>query len=117
VAFHDGLGPDERQDLEEARAAVEVAVRSGRLGLNEEGREALEEGELPSFDHPFDDRAVERLVERRGLRTLFDEGWLEVERPLAGTVERFVDLQRRADDLTVAVLLDRLTAEEEAGET
>lgn len=117
VAFHDGLGSDERQDLEEARAAVEVAVRSGRLGLNEEGREALDEGELPSFDYPFDDQAVERLVERRGLRTLFDEGWLEVEGPLAGTVERFVDLQRRADDLTVAVLLDRLTAEEEAGET
>ncbi len=117
VAFHDGLDAGERRELDETWAAVELAARSGQLRLDEEGQAALRDGELPFYADPFDDAAVQRLQQTRGLTRLVDEGWLDVDPELARTVERYVDLQKRADDLTVAVLLDSLTPDEEAGRT
>jgi len=117
VAFHDGLVPGERRDLEAAWADLAAAARAGELRLDQGGRAALAREELPWWQDRYDDRGLQQLRVTRGVLKLVEEDWLDVDPSLQRTVDRFADLQDRSDDLTVAVLREPLTPEEQRGQT
>ena len=93
VAFHEGLDPDEREELLRTRAALEEAARAGDLRLDETGQ-------------PLDEPALQKLLATRGLAALVDGDGLSIAPRLGDDVERYVDLQQQADAFTVAVFLD-----------
>jgi hypothetical protein len=114
VAFHEGLRAPDRRRLAAATDAVAAAALQGRIRLNERGEAERQRGELPWFASRWDEQAVERLLSSRGVLRLVQDDLLDVGAALAADLDRYAELQARADGLTVAVLLDRLTPEEQA---
>jgi uncharacterized membrane protein YhaH (DUF805 family) len=111
VAFHDPLGARGRRRLEEASDAVALRAQAGQLRLNARGQAQLAAGQLPWWKDRYDAAGAAQVLADRRVLFLLDKGWLEHD---AG-IDRYAELQRRSDNLSVAVLLDRLTAREEAG--
>ena len=106
VALGEGLSVADRRELARLRTEIRDYIEAGRLRLNERGQAALRTGDLPKLvefqrqganPQPlFDSREVDVMIRRHYLA--LDGTW---ERRL----ERYADLQQRADLETVALFL------------
>jgi hypothetical protein len=103
VAFHPGLDRAERAELARLRPVVAADVRSGRIGLNAEGRALAARG---VFAWPADAAADPTAPVRDGaLAAAEGVGGLAVDPAVAVRVARYVELQRRWDRETVGVFV------------
>src|SRR5215211_7903852 len=104
VALGEGLSVADRRELARLKTEIRDYIEAGRLRLNERGQAALRTGDLPKLvefqrqganPQPlFDSREVDVMIRRHYLA--LDGTW---ERRL----ERYADLQQRADLETVAL--------------
>jgi hypothetical protein len=106
VALGEGLFRAERRELARLKAEIAGYLEADRLRLNDRGQAALRRGDLPKLAEVegqggdaqalFDARELDVMIRQRYL--VLDDTW---DRRL----ERYADLQQRADLETVALFL------------
>jgi hypothetical protein len=118
VAFAEGLTSDEATELEELKADLTPFIAGGGLALD--GR-----GDSAGSDQPHEAGVTEEQLRdpefllslgtassrySRALVYLVVFGWLDVPERWSAPLERYAELQQRADRLTVAVFTEPLEA-------
>ena len=100
VAFVEGLSDAEAGELDETQARLRSFIADGGLVLRS-GSSTVEvtPAQLRDADYLFASRALVELV---------TDGALDVPARWAASLDRYVELQRRADFLTVAVFVEPL---------
>jgi hypothetical protein len=121
LVLHEPLDADEADELREVRESAAAALTSGELALNERGRRLAREGSLPSVDRrdpsDIDGAAAVEAREylfgtyRHDLEVMVGEGLLEADSDWATRLDRYLELQTRVDDETVAVYLTTTPSE------
>jgi len=106
VALREGLHPEERAELRSLREALVDALDSGEVRLTPEGTRVLTglgggEGE--------DERVGQVLVDQRHIGTLVSQGFLDLDRRWRQRVGRYLYLEDRSDDRTVAIFVRPVT--------
>ncbi|HEX6311004.1 MAG TPA: hypothetical protein VF152_05210 [Acidimicrobiia bacterium] len=113
VAFHDGLTPAERIEFNDVKDAIAAYLASEGVPLNERGDAALTAGRLPALGDqlpgPVD---AAPLFDSREVSLMVEAGWLDLDEAWRKRFDRYAELQRRADDLTVALFLEPADAAE-----
>lgn len=115
LILHEPLDAGEVAELREVRESAAAALTSGGLRLNDRGRRLAGEGSLPSVDRrrPSDvdgAKAVEAReylfgTYRHDLDVMVGEDLLDAGDAWAARLDRYLELQTRVDDETVAVYL------------
>lgn len=108
VALHEGLSTQEKAELLDLKEDIGEYIATGRLRLNDRGRQVLEgfaagEGDGSSNDDGLD--AEELLGSSRGLLGLFRQDFLELDDEWRTRFDRYELLQEDFDSKTVAVFL------------
>lgn len=106
VAVGEGLTRAERRELTRLERVIRGYLEAGRLRLNERGQAALERGELPelaAFQNQSAD--AQALLDSRELELMTGRGYLVLDGPWARRLDRYADLQQRADRETVALFV------------
>lgn len=121
LVLHEPLDADEVAELREVRESAAAALTSGELTLNDRGRRLAREGSLPSVDRrdPSDvdgTAAIEAReylfgTYRHDLEVMAGEGLLDADGDWAARLDRYLELQTRVDDETVAVYLTTTPSE------
>ena len=103
VAFAEGLAADDQRKLDALRAEVAGYVADRGVVLNARGQAALEPGTRPPLDPAAVD--VEQLLDDRVLAAAVLAGYLDIEPAWVDRFDRYAELQRDEDLLTVAVFI------------
>jgi len=110
VALHEGLTGEEQRELAALETRIEKYIRDGRLHLNQRGREALRNGDLPTLRRHSRRQSVdpEPLFSSRELVWAVRQDLLVLDDRWARWFERYADRQDRSDNETVALFLQPL---------
>lgn len=121
LILYEPLDADEVAELRELRESAAAALTSGELRLNDRGRRLARERALPSVDrrHPSEIDGAEAVEARKylfgtyrhDLDVMVGEDLLEADGAWAARLDRYLDLQTRVDDETVAVYLTTTPSE------
>lgn len=103
VAFAEGLAADDQRELDALRGEVAGYVAEHGVVLNARGQAALDPGDLPPVDPTAID--VEQLFDDRLLAAAILAGYLDIEPAWSERFDRYAELQRDEDLLTVAVFI------------
>ncbi|HET6954896.1 MAG TPA: hypothetical protein VFI47_31330 [Acidimicrobiales bacterium] len=117
VSRREGLTADEQMELHQLREDLKGAVTAGDVALSSDGERAARRGVLPSVTATTGGWRIDPMVvvgvrrstlgmHRRDLVAMAHEGLLAVEPRWDAPLARYVELQDRWDERTVAVFLD-----------
>jgi hypothetical protein len=105
VAYHDGLSPEEREELLSLEEELRADLEAGRLALNEAGSRALRDlGRVTGEEPPERPGDLERLLDTTALLRLYRQGFLRSEPDAMVKMLRWADLRTRWEETTVAVV-------------
>jgi hypothetical protein len=106
VGLGEGLSRADRRELARLKTDIREYIDAGRLRLNDRGQAALQRGDLPKLAEIqaqgadaqalFDSRELDVMIRARDLA--LDAAW-------ARRLERYADLQQRADQETVGLFV------------
>jgi hypothetical protein len=120
IARHPGLDREARKEMYLLQQDIKQALASGKLHLNDRGRQVAERGGFDSVAKGDPERidpatATETRFwpygrHRRDVLLMIREDLLDVPRGWTGKLERYADLQETWDSQTVAVFLEPISA-------
>lgn len=105
IALREGLHPEERAELRSLRDALVEALDRGEVGLTAEGARALERlgGDDDRREEP--EGQAQALVDQRQVGSLVAQGFLDIPGRWRERVGRYLYLEDRSEDRTVAVFV------------
>jgi hypothetical protein len=110
VARHDGITRAERRELDALARQIGDHIRDRGLRLNRRGRQALDQGDLPTLRRQPEGRIEpEALFASREFRRLVRDDLLVKDPSWTRRFERYADLQARWDTMTVALFVRPLS--------
>ena len=113
VAFRDGLDEAEHRELAQLQDEVATYLSTRRdLPLTDDARPYLDQGAAPLLERQLESGTAldgELLVRTRSVVLLALRGMVDVPEPWRSTIERYAQLQHRADVETFALYLTPVT--------
>ncbi|MDQ1521853.1 MAG: hypothetical protein QOI55_2926, partial [Actinomycetota bacterium] len=111
VAFHEGLSPADRRELDGLKQSIATRIRVAGLHLNARGREELPHGTLAKFKGALARRPINPgpLMTLRAVVGLVDNDYL-VHDDWTARFARYSALQTQSDQRTLALFVEPLAA-------